>query len=155
MAHSKNTDTSSIQPDHYDIVPGLSTELGPLPTPTTTQVASITTPTTFYFLVEAVSLPGVEYAVHSDPSVHTDYLVYLTQIPASSTTRRDLSFRSRRVLLDGFGFGFWRGRCGVRLEMIGLSSVTLRCLFTHTTSLPHTIEAMIGFPSGRGLMYIT
>ncbi len=93
MAHSKNTDTSSIQPDHYDSIPSLSTVLEPLPTPTTTQVASITTPTTFYFLVEAVSLPGVEYAVHSDPSVYMDYLVYLTQIPvsrASRLARRDL-----------------------------------------------------------------
>ncbi len=91
MAHSKNTDTSSIQPDHYDIIPGLSTVLEPLPTPTTTQVASITTPTTFYFSVEAVSLPRC--VVHSDPSVHTDYLVYLTQIPASRPSRparRDL-----------------------------------------------------------------
>ncbi len=66
MAQSKNTDTSSIQHNHYDSIPGLSTVLEPLSTPTTTQVASIITPKTFYFSVEAVSLPGVRRAFRSE-----------------------------------------------------------------------------------------
>lgn len=91
MAQSKNTEDSSIQPITNETIPGLSTVLDPLPTPTTTQVASITTHTTFYSSVGAISLGGC--VVHTEPSVYTDCSGYLTQIPASTTSsmkRQDL-----------------------------------------------------------------
>lgn len=84
MAQSRNTQDSSIQPITNDTIQGLVTVLDPLPTPTTTQVASITTPTTFYSSIGAISLGGC--VVHTNPSVYTACSGYLTQIPASTTS---------------------------------------------------------------------
>ncbi len=83
MAQSRNTDESSIQAITNDTIPGMSTVLDPLPTPTTTRVASITVATTFYSSVGAVSLGGC--VVHTSPVVDTECWGYVTQIPAGAT----------------------------------------------------------------------
>ena len=84
MAQSKNTDDSHIQEIVADTIPGMSTVLDPFPTPTMTQAASITTPTTYISSTGAISVG--ECVVYTEPSLGTACNGYITQIPAFATT---------------------------------------------------------------------
>ena len=83
MAQSKDTDDSNIQPITNDTIPGMLTMLDPLPGPTMTEVANISTPTTFISSVGEISLGGC--VVSTDPKLTTMCSGYVTGIPATPT----------------------------------------------------------------------